>query len=76
MTSKRRAACRNLAPARAGMLGGLTVAPLSAALRERFDLPDEITHGVVVTGVEDGSPAQQAGLAPRDGDTIFLVLRN
>ena len=32
--------------------------------RQRFDLP--ALQGVVVLGVEDGSPAQRAGLQPGD----------
>ena len=40
---------------------GATVAPLTAALRTRFSVPDGV-NGVVVTAVERGSAAAEAGL--------------
>ncbi|HXI86378.1 MAG TPA: Do family serine endopeptidase [Parvularculaceae bacterium] len=42
---------------------GLRVEPLTAALRNQFQVPDETT-GVVVTGVRPGSSAEDAGLRP------------
>lgn len=56
-----------------GVLGGMTVAPLSSPLREKFDIPQEIDHGVVVTEVQEGDSAQNAGLAP--GAVILEINR-
>lgn len=47
---------------------GLTLAPLTPELREDLGL-DGASGGVVITGVEAGSPAEQKGL--RRGDVIF-----
>jgi serine protease Do len=44
---------------------GLTLTALTADLARRLQLPAG-TEGVVITDVETGSPAQRAGLAPRD----------
>jgi serine protease Do len=49
---------------------GLALAPLSPEMRGQLDVPDG-THGVVVRGVQPGSPAEQAGLQP--GDVIVGV---
>lgn len=40
---------------------GATVTPLTAALRSRYGLPETVT-GVIVTAVERGTPAAEAGL--------------
>ena len=40
---------------------GATVTPVTAALRSRFGIPDTL-NGVIVTAVERGSPAAEAGL--------------
>jgi len=44
---------------------GLTVSPVTPALRERFGLDDEST-GIVVTDVKGDSPAAEKGLRPGD----------
>ena len=62
------------APAPTGKpLDGLTVESLSDAVRRRYDIPAQVTGGVVVTGVERGSAAARAGLRP--GDLILEVDR-
>jgi serine protease Do len=50
---------------------GLTVAPITPQLARRYRLEDE--SGVVITDVEEGSPAAEAGLRP--GDVIQEVDR-
>lgn len=42
---------------------GLTVSALTPALRSRYDVPEDVT-GVIVTGVERGTPASSLGLVP------------
>jgi serine protease Do len=49
---------------------GLALAPLSPDARSQLDVPDG-TKGVVVQGVQPGSPAEAAGLQP--GDVIVGV---
>jgi serine protease Do len=49
---------------------GLALAPLSPDMRDQLDVP-EGTQGVVVRGVQPGSPAETAGLQP--GDVIVGV---
>ncbi|MFC1657127.1 DegQ family serine endoprotease [Candidatus Moduliflexota bacterium] len=56
-----------------GILGGMTVAPLSSPAGETFDIPKEIRHGVIVTEVEQGSTAERAGLVP--GSVIMEINR-
>lgn len=46
---------------------GLSLAPLDDPMREQLDLPADVS-GIVVAGVEAGSPAAEAGL--RRGDVI------
>ncbi len=58
---------------REGALGGLTVAGLSPAFRDKFSIPKRLTHGVVVQNVAQGSPAATAGLHP--GDVILELNR-
>ncbi|WP_447978859.1 DegQ family serine endoprotease [Candidatus Nitrospira bockiana] len=53
-------------------LAGLEVQPLDRKTARELGLSDKIT-GVVVTGVEPGSPAQEAGL--REGDVIQEINR-
>ena len=52
---------------------GVTVAPLDRQARQRFNIPARVNIGVVVTGVQRGSPAGQAGL--QSGDVILEVNR-
>jgi serine protease Do len=49
---------------------GLALAPLSPDMRDQLDVP-EGTKGVVIQGVQPGSPAESAGLQP--GDVIVGV---
>ena len=49
---------------------GVALAPLSPEMRDRLNLPDN-QKGVVVAGVQQGSPAAAAGL--REGDVIVGV---
>ena len=51
---------------------GLKVAPLNNAARQRYDIPRDVTHGVVVTGVGRDSVAE--GLL-QPGDVILQVNR-
>jgi serine protease Do len=51
---------------------GLTMGPLTADILRRMRLPSD-TEGVIVTGVEQGSPAFRAGL--QRGDIILQVNR-
>jgi len=50
---------------------GTTVAPLDANTRQRLQVPAGVKSGVVVTDVEAGSKAFEAGI--RDGDIIVEV---
>ncbi len=54
-------------------LAGLELAPLDAASRRRFDVPDSVNRGLVVLRVEPGSDAAEAGIRP--GDVILEVNR-
>ena len=56
-----------------GILGGLTLAPPDPGLRDKFDIPAQIRYGLVVTHIELGSPAQQAGF--QVGDLILEIDR-
>ena len=42
---------------------GMTFAELSGDLRSRFDIADDVS-GVVITEVEEGSPAEERGIQP------------
>jgi serine protease Do len=50
---------------------GLTVQDITPEIAQRFEI--ENTKGVVVTGVADGSPAENAGF--NEGDIIRAILR-
>jgi serine protease Do len=54
-----------------GMLGGLTLAPLSPSLKSKFNIPSKVPSGVVITHVEPGSGAHGAGLQP--GDVVLEI---
>jgi serine protease Do len=54
-------------------LDGLSIAPLSSGLRKKYELPDSLQQGVVVTDVEEGSIGAFAGLRP--GDVVVEVNR-
>ena len=49
---------------------GATLAPLTADLRQQYQISDEV-NGVVVTGIEPGGIAAEQGL--REGDVIVSV---
>jgi len=49
---------------------GLSLAPISAALREQFEIGSEV-KGVVVTKIAEGGAAAEKGLKP--GDVIVEV---
>jgi len=51
---------------RGGGIGGLSVVSLTPATREKYGIPDEVENGVIVTGVEPGSRAEEAYLRPND----------
>jgi serine protease Do len=52
---------------------GLRVTPLDAAARRKYDIPRDVSQGVVVTGVSRGGMAEGVGLQP--GDVILQVNR-
>ncbi len=56
-----------------GSIDGITVEPLSPATREQYQIPKQVTGGVVVTSVERGSKGASAGLRP--GDVVLEVNR-
>ncbi|MEJ0098043.1 MAG: Do family serine endopeptidase [Bauldia sp.] len=59
------------APAAAPDGLGLTLATLSPDLRVKYGIKSEVTGGVVVTGVQPGSPAEDKRL--QEGDVISMV---
>jgi serine protease Do len=54
-------------------LDGVEVMDLTASARRRFELPRSVHTGAVVTGVQEGSSAAEAGL--REGDVILELNR-
>jgi Do/DeqQ family serine protease len=52
---------------------GIQVVPLDRSARVKFEIPRDVTHGVVVVGVDRGSVADQIGL--RAGDVVLQVNR-
>lgn len=56
-----------------GLLGGMTIAPLSELTREKFEINKNIKTGIVITKIEVGSKAEKAGLMP--GDVIIEINR-
>ena len=52
---------------------GLNVAPVTKSLRQKYDIPADITHGVVVTGVARGGTGESLGFQP--GDVILQLNR-
>ena len=52
---------------------GLSVAPLDQRVRQRYNIPSRLKHGVVVTGVDPRGPTARAGLRP--GDVILEANR-
>src|SRR3989337_2141829 len=56
--------------ANVGIVGGVTVQNLTSEFRDRLEIPDKI-KGIVVTGVEAGSPAEEYGL--KAGDVVMQI---
>ena len=56
-----------------GTVHGLTVNPLTPALRDKYEIPKDVNSGVVITGVEPRSKAAWAGVRP--GDVVLEVNR-
>ena len=54
-------------------LDGVTLEGLTKENKQRFQLPDNVSSGVVITNVEPGSTAARAGLRP--GDVVLEVNR-
>ena len=54
-----------------GALKGVSVGALTPEIRQQMQLPDDTKAGVVITDLEDDSPAAAAGLRP--GDLIVQV---
>ena len=72
LPSDEQLAAANPAGGDAGALG-LKVAPLDKKARDKFSLPADLTHGVVVTAVSPNSVAAKLDLQP--GDVILQVNR-
>jgi serine protease Do len=54
-----------------GLLGGIGVAEITKQARQRFDIPDKIESGALVTQIDPRSAAGRAGISP--GDVIIQV---
>jgi serine protease Do len=54
-----------------GLLGGIGVAEVSKQARQRYEIPDKVEAGALVTQVDPRSAAGRAGIAP--GDVIIQV---
>jgi serine protease Do len=61
-------------PTKGSSLDGLSIGPLGAGARKRYDVPSSVTSGVIVLEVQPGSPAAKAGLRP--GDVVVEVERH
>ena len=72
LPSDEQLAAANPAGGDAGALG-LKVAPLDKKARDKYSLPADLTHGVVVTAVSPNSVAAKLDLQP--GDVILQVNR-
>jgi len=57
-----------------GLLGGLALSDLTPETRKKFDIPDKIDSGAVVTDLDPRSAVARAGVAP--GDVIIQVDQN
>jgi serine protease Do len=54
-----------------GALKGVSVGALTPEIRQQMQLPDSVKSGVVITDLDDDSPAAAVGLQP--GDLILQV---
>jgi serine protease Do len=61
------------APAKPATIDGLTLQPLDAGLRRKYEISKDVTTGLVVTDVKRGSVGAFAGLRP--GDVLLEVNR-
>jgi serine protease Do len=61
------------APRPGSTLDGLTLENLSDANRRAFQVSPEVTRGVVITRIDNGSAAARAGLRP--GDVLLEIDR-
>ena len=56
-----------------GPLSGITITPLNDETKAQFKIPTEVNQGIIITAIQDGSPAQMANLRP--GDIILEINR-
>jgi serine protease Do len=54
-----------------GLLGGIGVAEITKQARQRFEIPEKIESGALVTQIDPRSAAGRAGISP--GDVIIQV---
>ncbi len=52
---------------------GLNVTPITKSLRQKYEIPADVSHGVVVTGVARGGTGESLGF--RAGDVILQLNR-
>ncbi len=57
-----------------GLLGGIAVGELTKQARQRYEIPDKVDAGALVTQIDPRSAAGRAGIAP--GDVIIQVDQN
>ncbi|MBI1775713.1 MAG: DegQ family serine endoprotease [Proteobacteria bacterium] len=50
---------------------GLALSPITQELRQKFDIDEHVTQGVVVTAVDENGPAAEKGVRP--GDIVVEV---
>jgi len=54
-----------------GEIKALSIAPLNRTNRSNYQIPNDVANGVIVTNIEQDSPAQETGLLP--GDVIMEI---
>jgi serine protease Do len=62
-----------VAPGKPSTIDGLTLQPLDAGLRKKYEISQDVTTGLVVTDIKRGSVGAFAGLRP--GDVLLEVNR-
>ncbi|HEY2774757.1 MAG TPA: DegQ family serine endoprotease [Candidatus Binatia bacterium] len=72
--TKETAEAKPAKPSDEGLLGGIGVADLNAESRRKFQVPDKIDTGAVITQLNPRSPAARAGMQP--GDVIIQIDQN